>query len=206
LRGISSIRAENRLLFTLVQYVIPFMALAVVALSVLCASRGGVRYFGITPDLRVVELAPLDEPAIRPQALLNWTAEVVTGAMSLDFLHWRRQLNDGRGDFDPEGVASFVKSLGDGGHISRIESQRLSLSAVPDGAPVVVKQGVEGGRMTWKVEMPVVVSYQTSSGVAAVQRLLAEVSVGWVDPSVNPKGVAVRQLILARSEKSVTGP
>jgi intracellular multiplication protein IcmL len=178
---------------------VPALALAVTVLAVLLARGQGRLYFAVTPDLRVMEMAPVSEPFVSPQALLNWAGETVTRAMSLDFLHWRRKLGDVRPDFDPEGFASFVNALTEGGHISKIVSERLNLSAVMEGAPVIVSQGVERGRMTWRIEMPVVVSYQTSSGVAATQRLLAEVTAQRVPPSQNPRGVVIRQVILSRA-------
>jgi intracellular multiplication protein IcmL len=118
--------------------------------------------------------------------------------MALDFLHWKKKLMELRENFDPQGFASFVDSLETGGYFKRIEAERLSLSAVMTDAPVIVSQGPIKGKMTWKVEMPILVSYQSSAGISATQKLLAQVVVERVSPSQNPKGVAIRQLILSR--------
>jgi intracellular multiplication protein IcmL len=155
-------------------------------------------FFAATPDLRLIELQALTEPTLTPQALLNWTADVVCGTLSLDFLHWKRKLMDMRGNFDPDGFASLVGSLEEGGHLEKIKRERLSLSAGLSEAPVIVSQGTVGGRMTWKVEMPLVISYQSSAGVVATQRVLAEVWVERVPASQNPRGVQVRQLVLGK--------
>jgi intracellular multiplication protein IcmL len=140
----------------------------------------------------------LSEPFVSSESLINWTGEVVCGAMSLDFLHWKKKLMDLRENFDPQGFESFVGSLESGGHLKKIEGERLSLSAVLTDAPVIVSQGPVKGRMTWKIEMPILVSYQSSVGISATQKLLAEVMVERVPPTQNPKGIKIRQLVLSK--------
>jgi intracellular multiplication protein IcmL len=159
---------------------------------------GEVRYFAVTPDLRVMEMNSLEEPFLSSEGLLNWTGEVVTGALSLDFLHWKKKLMSLRNNFDPKGFESFVESLESGGHIKKIEEERLSLSAVMTDAPVIVSQGLKRGRMTWRIEMPLILSYQSSSGISATQKLLGEIVAERVRPSENPKGVVIRQVVLTK--------
>ncbi|MDR1041841.1 MAG: DotI/IcmL/TraM family protein, partial [Deltaproteobacteria bacterium] len=60
------------------------------------------RYFALSEDaMRVVEMRRAEEPPPNQQALLNWMADTVIRSLSLDFLNWRRQLNDVRNEFDP---------------------------------------------------------------------------------------------------------
>jgi intracellular multiplication protein IcmL len=157
------------------------------------------RYFAVTRDLRVLEMPPLTEPVIGNQALLNWTADVMVKSLSLNFLTWRRTLSEIRDDFDGQGYESFLAALESGGHLKKIEAERLSLSCVVSGAPVVVSSGVKGGVMTWRLETPLSLSYESSAGVVATQRLLAEVEVQRTPTTKNPRGVAIRQMVLTRS-------
>jgi intracellular multiplication protein IcmL len=52
--------------------------------------------------------------------------------------------------------------------------------------------------MTWKVEMPLIVSYQSSAGIVLTQKLLAEVWVERVDSSQNPEGIVISSLSLGK--------
>jgi intracellular multiplication protein IcmL len=70
---------------------------------------------------------------------------------------------------------------------------------VVSGAPVVVASGLRGSVMTWRLEMPLALSYESSAGVVATQRLLAEVEVQRTQTVKNPRGVVIRQMVLTRS-------
>ncbi|MDR1312785.1 MAG: DotI/IcmL family type IV secretion protein [Deltaproteobacteria bacterium] len=198
LGGISSLRRENRRLAVLLKWLVPSLTAVIVLLGALAFRGSRPVYFAVSPDMRLTELVPVDRPNISQQALVNWATETVTRVTSLNFLDWERSLADIRSDFEPAAFASFVESLKTGGHISMIQSQRLNVSAVPDGAAFVEEEKIEGGRMTWHITVPVAVSYQSSVGVLSTKRYVAEVDCARVPEYRNPKGVVVTKLILAR--------
>jgi intracellular multiplication protein IcmL len=144
-------------------------------------------------------MPPLSEPAISDQALLNWTSQAVTSALSLDFLHWRQKLMETRKNFDSKGFESFVRSLEAEGHLKKIQSERLVLSCVTAEAPVIISSAIVNGKMSWKLEMPVIISYQSSTGVNATQRLLAELLLERTETYRNPRGVVIKQLVLSKN-------
>ncbi|MDR1080972.1 MAG: DotI/IcmL family type IV secretion protein [Deltaproteobacteria bacterium] len=172
------------------------MAAAIVALSVAAFREVKPVYFAVTPDMRITEMVALSEPAMSRQALLNWAGETVMNCLSLDFLHWQAKLRGVEREFAPEAFASLVNSLHDGGHIRKITNQRLNMSAVLDGAPVLTSSGDAGGVGTWKMEIPLKISYQTSDAVLTVQSLKAEATVRRVPFTENPRGVVISQLLM----------
>jgi intracellular multiplication protein IcmL len=178
------------------------LALAIATLASLallaCALvfRPEPRYFAVTADLRVLEMPPLDEPVVSDQAILNWSAEALTKSLSLNFLSWRRTLLEIRGDFDSRGYNSYVKALEEAGHIKKIEAERLSISCVVSGAPVVVESALKRGVMTWRLQTPLTLSFESSAGVVGTQRLLAEVVVRRAPTTQTPRGVVIHQVIL----------
>ncbi|MDR1166080.1 MAG: DotI/IcmL family type IV secretion protein [Deltaproteobacteria bacterium] len=156
------------------------------------------RYFAVSQDLRLRELETLAEPRLTSQALLNWASETVCSVMSLDFLSWRETLQNREGDFTREGFASFIKALESGGHIQKIETERLALSAALEAAPVIVGEETARGRLAWTIELPILLSYQSSRGVVASHKVLAEVEVERVKLTRNPKGVVIKRLVIAK--------
>ena len=171
-----------------------------VIIAALVWSRPAPRYFATSPDLRVAPLVPLDKPVLTQQGLLNWTTEVITDAISLDFLKWREKLTEVREHFDTAAYKSFLASLNSSGVLEMIREKRLSVSAVVTQAPVIVSSGLVGGVATWKIEFPLVVSYESSNGVESTQRLLATVLVGRASTIDTPRGVLVQQVVLKRGE------
>jgi intracellular multiplication protein IcmL len=188
-----------RLFVKLTSFLVLVVVLETILLFHFALKEKESRYFAVSSDLRLIEMRALTEPQVSSQALLNWTSETVTKTLSLDFLYWKKKLMEVRGSYDPDGFRTLVNSLEDGGHLEKIRLERLSLSAVPSDAPVIVSQGIKNGRMTWKVELPLIISYQSSAGIAATQRLLAEVWVERVTSSANPLGIVIRQLVLGKT-------
>ena len=163
------------------------MKLALVLVLALCVSAAvnvllivkqpTPRYFAATPDLRLAPLVPLDKPLLTQQGLLNWVTETICNAVSLDFLEWREKLSNTRENFEDAAFKSFLASLESSGILDMIQEKRLSVSAVVTRAPVISASGLVGGKSTWKVEFPLVVSYESSQGVESTQRLMATVLV-----------------------------
>ena len=184
------------------------MKLALALTVALCASLGVAailllnqpkpQYFAATPDLRLAPMVPLDQPLLTQSGLLTWVSDTITGAMSLNFLEWREKLESIRPHFDYAAYKSFLASLQSSGVLDMIRDKRLSASAVATRAPVIIASGLVGGKATWKVEFPLIVSYESSQGVESTQELLATVLVCRASTAKTPRGVVIQQVVLKR--------
>lgn len=172
----------------------------IVVIVLLIMKQPTPRYFAATPDLRLAPLIPLDRPVLTQQGLLNWVTETISNAVSLDFLEWREKLSNTRENFEEAAYKSFLASLDSSGILDMIREKRLSVSAVATRAPVITASGLIGGTMTWKVEFPLIVSYESSQGVESTQRLLATVLVARASTVITPRGVVIQQVVLKRGE------
>ena len=172
------------------------LSLAVSALLLL--NQPKPRYFAATPDLRLAPMVPLDQPLLTQDGLLTWASNAITGAMSLNFLEWREKLESIRPHFEDEAFKSFLASLKSSGILEMIQEKRLSASAVATRAPVIIASGLVGGRATWKIEFPLIVSYESSQGVESTQKLLATVLVCRASTAKTPRGVVIQQVVLKR--------
>ena len=184
------------------------MKLALALTVALCASLGVAailllnqpkpQYFAATPDLRLAPMVPLDQPLLTQNGLLTWVSDTITGAMSLNFLEWREKMESIRHHFDAAAYKSFLASLQSSGVLDMIRDKRLSASAVATRAPVIIASGLVGGKATWKVEFPLIVSYESSQGVESTQKLLATVLVCRASTAKTPRGVVIQQVVLKR--------
>jgi intracellular multiplication protein IcmL len=160
------------------------------------------RYFASTPDGQITELVPLDKPLLSQAGLLNWVSETVTATLSLDFLHWRDKLTQVRSNYTSAAFQSLIASLKESGVIDLIENKRLSVNAVVTQAPVITASGPgEGGVMTWKIEVPLLTSYESSKGVESTQKLLAMVIARREITTIAPRGIAIQQIVLKRDAR-----
>ena len=171
------------------------MALAVVAVL----SKPQPSYFAVSPTLSVIRLTPLSEPYISQQGLLDWTADAVCKTLALDFAHYRAQLDAVLSDYTPDGYKQVISQLESSGTLNMIKTQRIVTTAVPTAAPVIVSSGVLNGAYAWKIQFPLLVSYETSGNSSNRQSLVATVLVTRVPTVYNPRGVAIAQLTLLQS-------
>ena len=118
--------------------------------------------------------------------------------MSLNFLEWREKLESIRPHFEDEAFKSFLSSLQSSGILEMIQEKRLSASAVATRAPVIIASGLVGGKATWKIEFPLIVSYESSQGVESTQKLLATVLIRRASTAKTPRGVVIQQVVLRR--------
>lgn len=173
------------------------LCMSVTALLVI--NRPMPRYFAATPDLRIAPLTPLSKPILTEQGLLNWASEIITGAMSLNFLEWREKLSSLRGHFSDAAFKSFLESLESSGTLDMIRDKRLSVSAAITHAPIIIASGLLDGKATWRMEFPLIVSYESSQGVEATQHLMATVLVARASTATTPRGVVIQQVVLKRN-------
>lgn len=156
------------------------------------------RYFAATPDLRIAPLIPLDQPVLTQEGLLTWASDTIAGAMSLNFLEYRQKLESIRPNFSDEAFKSFLGSLQSSGILDMIREKRLSASAITTRAPVIIASGLVGDTATWRIEFPLVVSYESSQGVESTQRLVATILVRRVSTLKTPRGIVIQQAVLKR--------
>lgn len=175
------------------------LIVSIIVIFGLIINRPKPIYFAATPDLRISELVPLYEPLLTEQGLLNWCTEIVTSAVSLDFLDWRKKLSVVRPNFSDAAFKSFLESLDSSGTLNMIKDKRLSVSSAITAAPVIVSSGLLDGKMTWRIEFPLVMSYESSQGVESTQNLMATVLVRRANTVKTPRGVAIHQIVLKRN-------
>ena len=174
------------------------LSISMIVAALLLLNQPKPRYFAATPDLRLAPMVPLDQPLLTQEGLLTWASNAITGAMSLNFLEWREKLESIRPHFEDEAFKSFLASLKSSGILEMIQEKRLSASAVATRAPVIIASGLVGGRATWKIEFPLIVSYESSQGVESTQKLLATVLVCRASTAKTPRGVVIQQVVLKR--------
>lgn len=166
--------------------------------AILLLNQPKPQYFAATPDLRLAPMIPLDQPLLTQEGLLTWASDTITGAMSLNFLEWREKLESIRPHFDDVAYKSFLASLQSSGVLDMIRDKRLSASAVATQSPVIIASGLVGGTATWRIEFPLIVSYESSQGVESTQKLLATVLVRRASTAKTPRGVVMQQIVLKR--------
>ena len=153
-----------------------------------------VQYFATDPQGRITKLHPLSQPMISQEAILSWANQAIVRAYTYNFVSYRGQLQALSEAFTPEGWKQFESALVKTRNLQTVIAQQLVATAVPTGAPVIEDQRIIAGRYSWKISMPILVKYQSSSKNYS-QSLVVRVIIQRVPVYTNPKGVGIVQFI-----------
>jgi len=151
-------------------------------------------YFATTNDGRTLDIVPVEQPNMSESEVLQWASTAAIASYTYSYSNWRRQLQGLAEYFTPEGWREFIDALTASNNLEAVKAKRLIVSAAPTGAAVLVKQGIFLDRYTWKVQIPLLVTYQNATQFTQ-QSLMLTMLVVRIPTLTSVRGVAVSQLI-----------
>lgn len=157
-------------------------------------SKSEDRYFATTADGRIMQLTPLNQPNMTPASLLSWVSQAATDVMTFGFHDYQRQLQDASRHFTKTGWDTFTSALQRARIVESVQAQQQVVTAVPRSAPVILQQGVLRGIYRWKIQLPIHVTYKSSTE-GRTDNLLLTLVVERVSALENPAGVGIEQWI-----------
>jgi intracellular multiplication protein IcmL len=188
-------RYRSVLMLTLV--LVPFVLVSMsLNIFLLFFNQKPPKYFAATPDLRLVEMVSTDVPLISQAGLLNWSTEVVSSTLTLDFLNWRKQLMSVKKHYFKDTFNGLVANLKSSDILTLIESQRLNLKSIVQQSPVVINEGMLSGTYSWNIQFPILLSYESSKGVQNTQNLIVQILVQRTSTIDHPQGVKIKRIVL----------
>ena len=183
--------------YLLVRVILCLVAAIVVqaAANLYLATRPPVnRYFATDHDGRIMPLTPVSQPISSTSDLTTWVANSVVQAYTFDFANWRPQLQAAQLNFTGPGWKGFENALKDSGILQTVLEKKYVTTAVPTGSPVLLDKGIISGRYAWKLQMPLLVTFQSAERTAS-QNLMVDIIVVRQPETEHPRGLGIAQLI-----------
>lgn len=146
-----------------------------------------------TQDAKAVcEAVPLAEPNISQALLADFAARAAVTVHTYDYINWRENLSYAvQNYFTPNGGRYFIDAFAKSNILRQVQRNFYVVSAVTDGAPLIESTGIDHGRMFWKIEVPITITYRFGADYKAERRII-QLTVLRVDPTpANPNGVAI---------------
>lgn len=125
------------------------------------ASRPGHEYFATSQNGNLTQIYALSDPIMSPQDVLVWTRNVATIAYTFNFVNYNDVLQQLQKYFTPEGLVAFTKNFLDAKNLDPITSKKIVVSSAINGTPVILEQGVTKGKYVWKIQVPMLITYQS---------------------------------------------
>jgi intracellular multiplication protein IcmL len=168
------------------------LLILVATLIYIVLHRPEPKYYATTQAGRVLQLVPLNQPILNSAAIIDWASQVAASSYTYSFINYRQKIQKLEPYFTKNGWQSFLKGLQDSSTLTAMEANKLIVSAVVSGTPVVVNQAVLSGRYAWKVQVPVLVTFQSASEKYQNKYMITIVIVR--DSTLqNARGIAIEQ-------------
>ncbi len=171
------------------------LVLAVVVIGLLAwqVAHPTVKYF-TTEKGRIVPVKPRGEPAFSDSDVSAFGADTIRRSFTLDFNHYKDQINDVKDDYDDVGYEGYYKALNSSNILSSVKEQRMNLS-VEVGPGRIRAKGLQGEVFTWEYQYPVTLKLDGQVTGSPAQRFIFTQRIQRTDVQVKNKGIEVVQLI-----------
>lgn len=187
--------------------VLLFMVLANLILAAiiyyLATNQPEPKYFATSEDGRITPIYPLSAPMVSDSALLQWANQAAVAAYTYNFATYRKELQDASEYFTPEGWNDFETALQSSRNLETVINKKLVVTAVATGAPVILDRGILNGHYSWKVQMPLLVTYESAS-TTIQQPILVTMLITRVSTLNVPKGIAIAQFVASVTSQQTT--
>ena len=154
------------------------------------------KYFATSINGRITPLSPLDEPNQSDSAVLQWANQAAIASFTYNFVNFREELQASSGFFTAEGWQQFLDALQQSNNLAAVQAKKLIVSAVATRAPIILQKGVLNGRFSWRVQMPILVTYQSASEFTQ-QNNVVTILITRVSTLNSPRGIGIAQFVVA---------
>ena len=156
-------------------------------------------FFTINQETKQVSpLSTLSAPIITSESLLNWAQLATVSLNTFQSATIEEQINASLEKyFTHAGANSYLTSLKMKGTVKDVIAKKLGVSCIIKSPPVILHQGVLLGRYTWKVQVPVLISYTSLSDVRVSPQLIT-LTISVLPAYINPIGLGITQYNAAR--------
>ena len=161
------------------------------------------KYFATSINGRITPLFPLNEPNQSDSAVLQWANQAAIAAFTYNFVNYRDELQASSGFFTADGWDQFLNALQQSNNLDAVKAKKLIVSAVATRAPIILQKGILNGRYSWRVQMPLLVTYQSASEFTQ-QNNVVTMLITRVSTLNSPRGIGISQFVVGPASGGVT--
>lgn len=153
------------------------------------------RYFPISINGKILPLYPLDQPNQTDDSVISWATEAAVAAFSYSYVNYREELQASSGFFTADGWKLFLRALEDSNNLEAVKEKRFVVSARVVGVPKVLDKGFLGERYTWRIQIPLQVTYQNADEYTQQYNLVTLLVTR--ESTLNaPRGIGIAQFVV----------
>jgi intracellular multiplication protein IcmL len=162
------------------------------------------KYFATSINGRITPLFPLNEPNQSDSAVLQWANQAAIASFTYNFVNYRSELQAASGFFTSTGWTQFLNALQGSNNLEAVKAKKLIVSAVATRAPIILKKGILNGLYSWRVQMPILVTYQSASEFSQ-QNNVVTMLITRISTLNSPRGIGISQFVVGPASGEVGG-
>lgn len=152
-------------------------------------------YFATSISGRITPLYPLDQPNQSDSAVLQWANQAAIASFTYNFVNYRDELQSASGFFTSNGWQQFLDALQQSNNLEAVKAKKLIVSAVATRAPIILQKGMLNGRYSWRIQMPLLVTYQSASEFSQ-QNNVVTMLITRISTLNSPRGIGISQFVV----------
>lgn len=153
------------------------------------------KFFATSVNGRITPLFPLNEPNQSDSAVLQWANQAAIAAYTYNFVNYRQELEAASGYFTEDGWSQFIDALKTSNTLQTVREKKLIVSAVATRAPIILQKGSLAGRYAWRIQMPILITYQSASELTNVNSVVTML-VTRISTLQSIRGIGITQFIV----------
>lgn len=136
----------------------------------------------------------LSEPVVTNRFIVNWTALTARRLFNLSFDSYESKLAAVKDHFTPGGWMQMQDALKSSGLITNMVNNKLIISSVVTGSPVILARMIVNGRFTWRVQMRLQVKF-TSASQEEQEALVVTMNVQRIPTLDSAQGIQINDFV-----------
>lgn len=148
-----------------------------------------------TTDGRVIPLVASDIPLYSDAQVADFGNQLLRESFTLDFVHYRDQMNAQQGKYSDDGYRSYVAAITNSNVLSALKDKKMNLSIMTSTGVVVSKGQLDNGVYAWKIQYPVVIRLQGQNTSLPAQSFVMSLLISRADQRKKPAGLEGGQLV-----------
>lgn len=154
------------------------------------------KYFATTINGRITPLFPLSEPNLADSTVLQWANDAAVAAYTYNFVNYRSELQAASVFFTGDGWDQFQNALQGSNNLLAVKTKKMVVSAIATATPVILKKGLLNGVYSWRIQMPLLVTYQSASEFSQ-QTNIVNMLIIRVSTNNSPRGIGIQQFVVS---------
>jgi intracellular multiplication protein IcmL len=151
-------------------------------------------FYAVQPNGQRMMLQPQDLPNLTAATILRFASKAAVAGYTFDFVNYKRQIGAARPYFTTAGWNNYLTSVA--GVVRGIATNKLFVTGVVNGPPVISNQGDLNGTYSWRVQIPFLVTYQSAQS-AEQSKYTVLITVVRIPTTTDPLGIGIDQFVMS---------